>query len=160
MTETKTALITGTSSGIGNETAKLFQSRGWRVVATARDPQRAQNLAGIPNVLLTQLDVTDVKTIESAVGKALERFERIDVLVNNAGYGSYGPLETYTSEKMRKQSTNVLGLLEMTKAVIPSMRTHHSSVIINLSSVGGKGGLSSPRCITAPSLLWKEFRKR
>lgn len=139
MTETKTALITGTSSGIGNETAKLFQSRGWRVVATARDPQRAQNLAGLPNVFLTQLDVTDVKTIESAVGKALERFERIDVLVNNAGYGSYGPLETYTSEKMRKQfDTNVLGLLEMTKAVIPSMRTHHSGVIINLSSVGGR----------------------
>ena len=86
----RTVLITGCSAGIGRAVAELFADRGWNVVATMRSPESAGELAGKRNVLVTALDVTDEDSIAVAVKKAEERFEAIDVLVNNAGFGLYG----------------------------------------------------------------------
>jgi NADP-dependent 3-hydroxy acid dehydrogenase YdfG len=135
----KTIMITGCSSGIGRATANLFQQKGWNVVATMRTPQREQELTKRENVLVTALDVTKPESIESAVNAALTRFRRIDVLVNNAGFGAYGPLEATNAESIRREfDTNVVGMLAMTKAVIPHLRVNREGVVVNIASMGGK----------------------
>jgi NAD(P)-dependent dehydrogenase (short-subunit alcohol dehydrogenase family) len=135
----QTILITGASSGIGKETARYFQKQGWNVVATMRRPEKEQELTALANVFVTRLDVQEPASIRSAVDAAIARFGRIDVLLNNAGYGAYGPLEATSMEKIRRQfDVNVIGLLEATKAVLPHFRANRSGVIINLSSIGGK----------------------
>ncbi len=135
----KTVLITGSSSGIGRATAQYFQSKGWNVAATMRRPENETSLQQLDNTLVTRLDVTDADSIHSAVKETIDRFGGIDVLVNNAGYGAYGPLEAWPMEKIRKQfDTNVIGLMEVTKAVLPHFRSHRKGIIINISSVGGK----------------------
>jgi NAD(P)-dependent dehydrogenase (short-subunit alcohol dehydrogenase family) len=132
-------LITGASSGIGKATAGLFHERGWNVVATMREPEREADLRGLDNVLVTRLDVTDTRSIQAAVAAAIDRFERIDVLLNNAGYGAYGPLEATPSETIRRQfDTNVIGLLEVTKALLPHFRANRAGTIVNISSIGGR----------------------
>ncbi len=134
-----TILITGASSGIGRATAEHFQASGWNVVATMRSPEKETELTDLDNVLVTRLDVTDSASIESAVSETLDRFGKIDVLLNNAGYGAYGPLEAFPMENIRRQfDTNVIGLLEVTKAVLPHMRAQKSGTIVNVSSIGGK----------------------
>ena len=134
-----TVLITGASSGIGRATAQYFHEKGWNVIATMRSPQTETELTQLDNVLVTQLDVTDSETIDQAVSQGLEKFGRIDALVNNAGYGAYGPLEAFPMENIRRQfDTNVIGLLEVTKAVLPHFRTQESGTIVNISSIGGK----------------------
>lgn len=133
-----TILITGASSGIGRATALRFQSEGWNVIATMRDPA-GSDLAELENVLVTRLDVTDTASIETAVNAGIDRFGAIDVLLNNAGYGAYGPLEAFSTDRIRRQfDTNVIGLLEVTKAVLPHMRARRSGTIINISSIGGQ----------------------
>lgn len=118
----KTILITGASSGIGKATAQRFQAEGWAVIATMRDPS-GSDLAGLDNVLVTRLDVTDPASITAAVSDGIDRFGAIDVLLNNAGHGAYGPLEAFSTDRIRRQfDTNVIGLLEVTKAVLPHMR--------------------------------------
>ncbi len=135
----KTIMITGASSGIGRTTAEYFQAKGWNVVATMRAPERETELTELENVLVTRLDVQDPNSIESAVSEGIERFGKIDVLLNNAGYGAYGPLEATPMEKIRRQfDVNVVGLMETTKAVIPHFRGNHDGTIINVSSMGGK----------------------
>ncbi|MBV2098390.1 MAG: SDR family oxidoreductase [Candidatus Thiodiazotropha sp. (ex Codakia orbicularis)] len=135
----KTILITGASSGIGKATAKYFQEKGWNAIATMRTPEKETELNRLDNVLVTRLDVTDSDSIKSAVTKGIERFGQIDVLLNNAGYGAYGPLEAFPMENIRRQfDTNVIGLLETTKAVLPHMRKQKSGTIVNVSSIGGK----------------------
>jgi len=135
----KTIMITGCSSGIGRATANLFQQNGWNVVATMRTPQREQELTKRENVLVAALDVTKPESIESAISAALTRFRRIDVLVNNAGFGAYGPLEATKAESIRREfDTNVLGMLAMTKAVIPHLRVNREGVILNIASMGGR----------------------
>lgn len=135
----QTILITGASSAIGRETAKLFQSRGWNVVATMRDPAAGAELAALDNVLVTRLDVTESPSIQTATDAALARFGTVDVLLNNAGYGAYGPLEAFDMERIRRQfDTNVIGLIEVTKAILPHMRAVKSGTIVNVSSIGGK----------------------
>ncbi|MTI16222.1 SDR family oxidoreductase [Rhodobacteraceae bacterium RKSG542] len=137
----KTILITGSSSGIGKATAHLFHEKGWNVVATMRNPQNEQELNQLKNALVTRLDVTDPDTIKSAVSAGVDRFGTIDVLLNNAGYGAFGPLEAFSMEGIRRQfDTNVIGLLETTKAVLPLMRKQRSGTIVNISSIGGKMG--------------------
>ncbi|WP_405494777.1 SDR family oxidoreductase [Nocardia sp. NBC_00511] len=136
---TQTILITGTSSGLGRATAQLFQARGWNVVATMRDPDAERELTDLDNVLVTRLDVQDTASIDAAVEAALTRFGRIDALVNNAGYGAYGPLEATPLEKIHRQfDVNVFGLLATTKAVLPHFRAAGSGTIVNISSMGGR----------------------
>ena len=136
---TQTIFITGASSGIGKATAHYFHDRGWNVVATLRNPMQAGDLSDLPRVLVTRLDVTDGSSIAAAVDAAHARFGGIDVLLNNAGYGAYGPLEAFDMEGIRRQfDTNVIGLLEVTKAVLPSMRAQGKGVIVNISSIGGR----------------------
>jgi NAD(P)-dependent dehydrogenase (short-subunit alcohol dehydrogenase family) len=135
----KTVLITGSSIGIGRATAELFQKNGWQVAATMRNPDAGAELAGLRNVLVTKLDVTDFASIDAVVNAVVEHFGGIDVLVNNAGYGVYGVLEATSVESMRRQfETNVIGLLAMTKAVVPGFRRQGSGVIVNVSSISGR----------------------
>lgn len=136
---TQTILITGSSSGIGKATAKFFQEKGWNVIATMRTPEKEEELTKLSNVLVTKLDVLDQDSIQKAVEEGIEKFGKIDVLLNNAGYGAYGPLEAFPTEKIRRQfNTNVLGLLDVTKAVLPHFRKNKSGTIVNISSIGGK----------------------
>lgn len=134
-----TILITGASSGIGKATALRFQSEGWNVIATMRDPAAGADLAALDNVLVTRLDVTDGASIAAAVAAGIARFGRIDTLLNNAGYGAYGPLEAFSVDRIRRQfDTNVIGLLEVTKAMLPHMRANRAGTIVNISSIGGQ----------------------
>jgi len=135
----KTILITGASSGIGKETAKLFQSKGWNVIATMRNPENETELKQLKNVLVAKLDVLDLDSIQKAFREGFQKFGDIDVLLNNAGYGAYGPLEAFSREKVLRQfNTNVIGLLDVTKAVLPHFRQNKKGIIINISSIGGK----------------------
>jgi NAD(P)-dependent dehydrogenase (short-subunit alcohol dehydrogenase family) len=135
----RTAFITGASTGIGRATARRFQAEGWNVVATMRSPEDGADLASLPRMLVTRLDVTDSASISAAVSEARAAFGGIDVLVNNAGFGAYGALEVTDMEVVRRQfDTNVIGLLGVTKAVLPTMREQGSGVIVNISSVGGR----------------------
>ncbi len=135
----KTILMTGASSGIGRATAKHFHSHGWNVVATMRAPDKETELNHLDRVLVTRLDVQDTASIDAAVASGIARFGRIDALLNNAGYGAYGPLEATSPEKIRRQfDVNVLGLLATTKAVLPHFRANRSGTIVNVSSMGGR----------------------
>jgi NADP-dependent 3-hydroxy acid dehydrogenase YdfG len=135
----KTILITGASSGIGKATAELFQSKGWNVAATMRNPETGAELGKHVSTLVTRLDVTETDSIVEAVEETIARFGKIDVLLNNAGYGAYGALEAFSIDRIRRQfDTNVIGLLEVTKVVLPHMRHNQSGTIINISSIGGQ----------------------
>ena len=135
----KTILITGASSGIGKATAKFFQEKGWNVIATMRSPEKEEELTTLENVLVTRLDVTDLQSIKSTIKEGIANFGQIDVLVNNAGYGAYGPLEAMPRENILRQfNTNVIGLLDVSKAIIPHFRKNNSGILINISSIGGK----------------------
>ncbi|MBU3676714.1 MAG: SDR family oxidoreductase [Chitinophagaceae bacterium] len=135
----KTILITGCSSGIGKETAKYFQSKGWQVVATMRRPEEEKELNRLSDVLVCKLDVLDLDSIADAVEQAIKRYGKIDVLLNNAGYGAYGPLETFPREKILRQfNTNVIGLMDVTRAILPHFRKNKGGIIMNVSSMGGK----------------------
>jgi NAD(P)-dependent dehydrogenase (short-subunit alcohol dehydrogenase family) len=135
----QTVLITGASSGIGKAAATLFADNGWNVVATMRNPDDGADLAERDNVMVTRLDLLDSASIEAAVAAGLGRFGAIDVLLNNAGYGAYGPLEATPMEVIRRQfDVNLFGLVETIQAVLPAMRAQRSGVIVNVSSVGGR----------------------
>ena len=135
----KTILITGASSGIGKETAKLFQSKGWSVIATMRNPENETELSQLDNVLVARLDVLDLDSIQKAFQDGIQKCGNIDVLLNNAGYGAYGPLEAFSRDKILRQfNTNVIGLLDVTKTVLPHFRQNKKGIIINISSIGGK----------------------
>ena len=135
----QTVFITGASTGIGKTTAQYFQEKGWNVVATMRTTEKGAELAELDNVLVTRLDVLDLASIEEAVAAGIERFGKIDALVNNAGYGAYGPLEVFPRENIVRQfNTNVIGLLDVTRALTPHFRANKSGTIVNISSIGGR----------------------
>lgn len=134
-----TVFITGASTGIGKDTARYFKSKGWNVIATMRNPEGETELSNLDNVLVTRLDVLDIESIDRAVEEGIKKFGTIDVLVNNAGYGAYGPLESFPRNKILRQfNTNVIGLMDVTRAVLPHFRKNKKGVIINISSMGGK----------------------
>ncbi|WP_152045990.1 oxidoreductase [Aureimonas psammosilenae] len=144
--DTPVWFITGCSTGFGKELAKLLIARGWRVVVTARDKSRVEELAasGGDKALALSLDVTDTSQIANAVKAAEDRFGRIDVLVNNAGYGYQSSIEEGDDAAIRAQfDANVFGLFAMTRAVLPIMRRQRSGHVINITSLAGFIGLPS-----------------
>lgn len=135
----KTILITGTSTGIGHATALKFQAEGWNVVATMREPQKATDFLGLNNILVLPLDVTKIDTINLAVRNAIDKFGKIDVLLNNAGYGLVGPLEAVEPDHLERQyATNVFGPIYTIQACLPHFRKQKAGLIINVSSIGGR----------------------
>jgi len=143
--DARAVLITGSSSGIGRALAERFAARGWRVFASMRNPERGADLrarAGDRGWRLTTpaLDVTSDDAVAAATADVLrETGGRLDVLVNNAGYYQYGALEETSPEELRAQlETNVVGVLRMTRAVLPAMRARRSGTIVTLGSVSGR----------------------
>ncbi|MGI4861725.1 MAG: oxidoreductase [Janthinobacterium lividum] len=135
--------ITGCSTGFGREVASQVLARGWRVVITARDKARVADLAqeAPDRALALSLDVTDSAQIAAAVQAAQERFGRIDVLLNNAGYGYQASVEEGEEAEIRAQfDANVFGLFAMTRAVLPLMRAQHGGHVLNITSVAGLVG--------------------
>jgi NAD(P)-dependent dehydrogenase (short-subunit alcohol dehydrogenase family) len=133
-------LITGCSTGFGRELAKLVLARGWRAVVTARDASKVADIVEghQDRALALPLDVTQPAQIDAVVAEATERFGRIDVLVNNAGYGYLAAIEEGEDAAVRDMfETNVFGLVDTTKAVLPLMRKQRSGLIVNVSSIGG-----------------------
>nr|WP_196807457.1 SDR family oxidoreductase [Candidatus Solirubrobacter pratensis] len=141
---TKTWLITGAGRGMGVEFARAALAAGHNVVATGRNPDTVRSAVGVhENLLVTTLDVTDVHKAEGAVSAAVERFGRIDVLLNNAGSFLTGFFEELTTEQVRSQiETNLFGPMTLTRAVLPVMRRRHSGMVISISS--GAGVIGSP----------------
>jgi NAD(P)-dependent dehydrogenase (short-subunit alcohol dehydrogenase family) len=132
------ALVTGASSGIGEATALELVRRGFVVYGVARRLDRMAGLAAL-GVHTFEMDVTDDTSITSGVERILREQGRIDVLVNNAGYGSYGALEDVPIDEARRQfEVNVFGLARLTQLVLPHMRAQRSGRIVNVSSIGGK----------------------
>ncbi len=132
--------ITGCSTGFGRELARLVLDRGWRAVVTARNPDQVADLVTghEDRALALKLDVTDDAQIKVAAKAAEDKFGRIDVLVNNAGYGYLAAIEEGEAHEVRAMfDTNVFGLVAMTQAVLPGMRARRSGCIVNLSSIGG-----------------------
>lgn len=133
----KTIFITGASTGLGKTTAKLFQSRGWNVIATMRNPEAETELNQLENVVLLPLDVTNLEQIQTTVKKALE-YSDIDLVFNNAGYGLIGSLEALHDDQILKQlDTNLLGVIRVTKEFIPYFRERKSGMFITTTSIGG-----------------------
>ena len=133
----KAIFITGSSSGLGRATAKLFASKGWKVIASMRDPKKEKELGNISGVTLMALDVTDPHEIES-VAEQVVASGGVDVVFNNAGYGLAGPLEGLTDEQiLRMVNTNMLGAIRTTKAFIPHFREKRAGLFINTTSIGG-----------------------
>lgn len=135
----KVWFITGASRGFGLLIARDALARGDSVVAAARNPQTIVDALGVhPNLLAVQLDVTREAAAVVAAQAAIERFGRIDVLVNNAGYGILGAVEETSADEVRRNyETNVFGLLNVSRAVLPHMRKQRSGHVINISSLGG-----------------------
>ncbi|WP_419809881.1 oxidoreductase [Sphingomonas sp.] len=132
--------ITGCSTGFGRELARLVLARGWRAVVTARDADHIADLVALApdRALGVALDVTDASAIARGVTAATERFGRIDVLVNNAGYGYQSSIEEGEESEIRAQfGANVFGLFAVTRAVLPVMRAQRSGAIVNVTSIGG-----------------------
>ncbi len=133
-------LITGCSTGFGRELAKLILNRGWKAVITARKIDQIQDI-GVgfeESTLALELDVTSKEQIKSVVAQAEKTFGKIDVLVNNAGYGYFTSIEEGEDDQIKSQfDTNVFGLIHMTQAVLPVMRKNKKGHIINFSSIGG-----------------------
>ncbi len=140
MNSKKVVLVTGASSGIGEATAQTLHDAGWEVYAGARRIDRMETLEA-KGVHTIKLDVTAEESMTECVATILSKEDRIDVLVNNAGYGSYGSLEDLPMEEARYQfEVNVFGLARLTQLVLPNMRERQRGKIINVSSIGGKLG--------------------
>ncbi len=143
----KVALVTGSSSGMGFATAIMLARAGIHTYASMRNLKKSKiitELASTENLPLqvVQLDVIDKKSVKEAITKIVTEKERIDVLVNNAGYGLFGSLEDISIEELKAQfETNFFGVIRVTQLVLPIMRKQKSGTIVNVSSVGGRIGL-------------------
>ena len=138
----KTILITGASSGIGRATALYFAERGWNVAATMRDPLKADPALKHPQISLFALDVTNEDSIARALTDSVDRYKKIDVLLNNAGYALFGPIEAIDSQQIQQQfATNLFGLIGVTQQMLAVMRSAGEGLIINVSSIIGRMAL-------------------
>lgn len=137
----RTWLITGASSGLGRNIAEAVLASGNRLVATARDPRRLKDLVKKygDQIRTASLDVSDEKATQASVQVAVDAFGRLDVVVNNAGYGDIAPFEQLSSERFRAlMDTNFYGVVNVTRAALPIMRRQKSGCILQISSVGGR----------------------
>jgi len=158
----KTWFITGAGRGIGHEIARAAVDAGENVVVTGRkadDIESAFADAAAGNRLLAlALDVTEGSQAAAAAKAAVERFRAIDVLVNNAGYGQLGFFETLTPEQLERQcATNVFGLFNVTRAVLPQMRAQRSGHVLNISSIGGVVGFGGAPAYTSSKFAVEGF---
>lgn len=136
----KVWLITGSSTGLGRALAQAVLERGYYLVATARQPEQLKELSDrYPDRVTTiALDVTNAQSIQQAVEAALNAYNRIDVLVNNAGYGTVGAIEEVNDDDIRRQfDTNLFGAINVTRAILPTLREQRSGHILNISSANG-----------------------
>jgi NAD(P)-dependent dehydrogenase (short-subunit alcohol dehydrogenase family) len=135
----RVVLITGASSGIGLHTAKLFQTKNWKVAATMRTPEKAEDLKKIVDIECFRLDVTDVESIKAAIEATLEKFGRIDAVVNNAGFAVVGPFEAASRSEIERQiNTNVYGVMNVCREILPYFREQKRGIIVNVASMGGR----------------------
>jgi NAD(P)-dependent dehydrogenase (short-subunit alcohol dehydrogenase family) len=137
----KVWLVTGSASGLGRNIAEAVLASGDRLVATARDPKRLEDLVQKygDQVRTAPLDVADEAAAQAAVQVAIDAFGRLDVVVNNAGYGDVAPFEQLSSERFKAvMDTNFYGVVNVTRAAIPVMRKQKSGCILQISSVGGR----------------------
>lgn len=143
----KVAVVTGSSTGIGFETALLLARSGYQTYATMRDTKKSERLTEIAKsenlpLIIAQLDVNNDKSVKDAIDKILSENERIDVIVNNAGYGLFSPVEELTLDQIKEQfETNFFGAIRVIHAVIPTMRKQRAGTIVNVSSLVGRVGL-------------------
>jgi NAD(P)-dependent dehydrogenase (short-subunit alcohol dehydrogenase family) len=137
--EKKVLLVTGAGRGLGVDIAKAALAAGYAVVATGRNPEKVAEAVGVADDLLTvRLDVTDPASVEAAVQAAVDRFGRIDVLVNNAGNFFAGFFEEISADDFRAQvDTNLFGPLNVTRAVLPVLRRQRSGLVVTISSTAG-----------------------
>src|SRR5918995_400017 len=147
MQDLNVALVTGSSSGMGFETALLLARTGFHTYASMRNLEKSKNITEIASteklpLQVVQLDVNDDRTVKDAIHKIAAEKKRIDVLVNNAGYGVFGSLEDLSIEEIKAQfETNFYGVIRVTQQVLPVMRKQNTGTIVNVSSVGGSIGL-------------------
>src|SRR5919197_3930855 len=137
-------LITGASSGLGRALAEAVLERGGRVVATARKHERLADLSARhgDRAVAMPLDVADAEQTRAAIAAAVDAFGRIDVVVNNAGYGLFGALEELSDDELRRQfETNVFGVLNVTRAVLPVLRRQRSGHLVQMSSLAGTASI-------------------
>lgn len=135
---TKTALVTGASSGIGESTARKLQSLGFTVYGAARRAERLEKLTK-DDIRPLAMDVTDEQSMQDGIARIIDETGRIDVLVNNAGYGSYGALEDVDIDEGRRQfEVNVFGAIRLAQLALPHMRAQRAGTIVNITSMGGK----------------------
>jgi short-subunit dehydrogenase len=133
----KTVIITGSTSGIGEACVKIFLKNSWKVIATGRNIEKLEKLKGL-GADIFKLDVTKQVDINNLITHIVNSNIKVDVLVNNAGYGQFGTIEEITDEQARAQfDTNVFGLAAMTRAIIPHMRDNGGGRIVNISSLAG-----------------------
>jgi len=133
-----TILITGASTGIGKETATYFAQKGWNVAATMRTTEKGNDLLKNPNLKLFSLDVMNANSIKQAIEDTIKHFGAIDVIFNNAGYALVGAFEAMSNEQVQKQfNTNVFGVMNVTRAILPYFRARKKGTIINTTSMGG-----------------------
>ncbi len=143
----KVALVTGSSSGIGYETALALARDGYHTFASMRNTSKAEELKKIADkenipISVIELDVDKEVSIVEAIKKVMSEANRIDVLVNNAGYGQYGCTEDVSTDDFRKQfETNFFSVVRIIQEVAPIMRKQGSGIIVNISSIAGKRGL-------------------
>ncbi|MDN3656093.1 SDR family oxidoreductase [Ferruginibacter paludis] len=136
--ENKTVIITGTSSGYGKAIAKEFANRGWNVIATMRSPEKEKELTTIRNIFVTRLDVKDILSVNNAIREGINKFGRIDVLINNAAHGLVGVFEAISAEQIRDQfAVNVFGYMDVIREILPHFRANKKGIIVNIGSQGG-----------------------
>lgn len=156
----KVAIVTGSSSGIGYETSLALARDGFYTFATVRNPKKAEKILQVAkkenlNIEIIELDVDDEKSISAAIEKIISKKQRIDVLVNNAGWGLFGSVEDVSMKDFRAQfETNFFGIISIIQKVAPIMRKQGSGVIVNVSSVAGRIGFpGSPAYISSKFAL-------
>ena len=142
----KVAVVTGSSSGIGFETSLLLAKNGFQTFATVRNPERAKAIRDVSDkgelpIQVVELDVNSDKSVNAAINKIKDESNRIDVVVNNAGYSLIGALEDLSMDEIKAQfETNLFGTIRVIKAVLPIMREQRAGTIVNVSSMAGRVG--------------------